>query len=67
LRRRGDPVTLSEVTEVLRLRDERDRSRAEAPMRPADDAILLDTTDLDIEAAFDAAVGLIMRRIARQG
>ncbi len=67
LRRRGDPVTLAEVTEVLRLRDERDRSRAEAPMRPADDAILLDTTDLDIEAAFDAAVGLIMRRIARQG
>lgn len=67
LRRRGDPVTLGEVTEVLRLRDERDRNRAEAPMRPADDAILLDTTDLDIEAAFDAAVGLIMRRIARQG
>jgi cytidylate kinase len=67
LRRRGDPVTLAEVTDVLRLRDERDRSRAEAPMRPADDAILLDTTDLDIEAAFDAAVGLIMRRIARQG
>jgi cytidylate kinase len=34
-------------------------------MRPADDADLLDTTDMSIEAAFDAAVGLIKRRIAR--
>jgi CMP/dCMP kinase len=67
LRRRGDPVTLEAVTEVLRLRDERDQSRADAPMRAASDADLLDTTEMDIEAAFDAAVGLIRRRIARQG
>ncbi len=65
LRRRGDPVTLEAVTEVLRLRDERDQSRADAPMRAAGDADLLDTTEMDIEAAFDAAVGLIKRRIAR--
>ena len=67
LRRRGDPVTLEAVTEVLRLRDERDHTRADAPMRAADDADLLDTTEMDIEAAFDAAVGLIKRRIARLG
>ncbi len=67
LRRRGDPVTLEAVTEVLRLRDERDQSRADAPMRAATDADLLDTTEMDIEAAFDAAVGLIKRRIARLG
>ena len=65
LRRRGDPVSLEGVTEVLRLRDERDTSRADAPMKPADDADLLDTTEMDIETAFDAAVRLIKRRIAR--
>ena len=67
LRARGEPVTLEGVTEVLRRRDERDAGRADAPMRAADDAILLDTTDLDIEQAFDAAVGLILRRIGRPG
>ena len=36
-------------------RDARDAMRAASPMRPAPDAILLDTTDLDIDAAFDAA------------
>jgi cytidylate kinase len=36
-------------------------------MRAAPDADLLDTTDMDIEAAFEAAVGLIKRRIARRG
>jgi cytidylate kinase len=36
-------------------RDTRDEMRAASPMRPAPDAILLDTTDLDIDAAFDAA------------
>ena len=67
LRARGEPVTLEGVTEVLRRRDERDAGRADAPMRAASDADLLDTTDMDIEAAFEAAVGLIKRRIARQG
>ncbi|MGE0700007.1 MAG: (d)CMP kinase [Hyphomicrobiaceae bacterium] len=66
LRRRGDPVTLEGVAEVLRQRDERDSNRTDAPMKPAADADLLDTTDMDIEAAFEAAVGLIKRRIARQ-
>jgi CMP/dCMP kinase len=65
LRRRGEPVTLEAVLDVIRRRDERDSSRADAPMRPADDAILLDTSNLDIEAAFDAAVGLIKRKIGQ--
>jgi CMP/dCMP kinase len=65
LRQRGEPVTLEAVLDVIRRRDERDSSRADAPMRPADDAILLDTSNLDIEAAFDAAVGLIKRKIGQ--
>jgi cytidylate kinase len=64
-RARGEPVTLAGVLEVIRRRDERDAARADAPMKAADDALLLDTTDLSIEAAFEAAVGLIERKIGR--
>ena len=61
----GDNVSYEEVLALIRERDARDANRANAPMRPADDAILLDTTNLDIEAAFDAAVGLIKRKISQ--
>jgi cytidylate kinase len=67
LRRRGEPVTYEGVLEVIRRRDARDAERADAPMKVATDAILLDTTKLDIDAAFEAAVGLIMRRIGQLG
>ncbi|MEZ5852050.1 MAG: (d)CMP kinase [Hyphomicrobiaceae bacterium] len=61
-----DPgVRFEDVLEELRQRDARDMARADAPMRQADDAILLDTTDLDIEAAFETAVGLIKRKISQ--
>lgn len=61
----GDNVSYEEVLALIRERDARDANRANAPMRPAEDAILLDTTNLDIEAAFDAAVGLIKRKISQ--
>jgi cytidylate kinase len=64
---RGEPVTYERVLEVIRRRDERDSSRADAPLRRAEDAHLLDTSDLDIEAAFRAAVGLIKRKIGQRG
>jgi cytidylate kinase len=67
MRAHDDAVTLESVVELIRQRDARDTSRADAPMRPAPDADLLDTTEMDIEAAFEAAVGLIKRRITRQG
>jgi cytidylate kinase len=68
LRARGDTTTsLDVVLAAIRERDARDAGRADAPMRMADDAVLLDTTHLDIEAAFDAAVGLIKRKIGQQG
>ena len=62
---RGEPVTYEAVLEGIRQRDARDAGRANAPMTCAEDAILLDTTELDIEAAFDAAVGLIKRKISQ--
>jgi cytidylate kinase len=62
---RGEDITYEHVLDVIRRRDERDSGRKTAPMRPASDAILLDTSDLDIEAALEAAVGSILRKIGR--
>lgn len=63
---RGEDVTLEGITDLIRRRDERDSVRRDAPMKPADDACLLDTTDFDIDQAFEAAVGLITRKIGQQ-
>jgi cytidylate kinase len=57
----GSRQSLEEVVAALNARDARDMSRPVAPLRPAEDAHLLDTTDLDIEAAFRAAVEIIAR------
>lgn len=55
----GAELAPEEVRRDLVARDERDRTRADAPMAIAEDAHLLDTTNLDIEAAFEAAVSII--------
>lgn len=58
---RGFAPTLEAVTADLAERDRRDMSRPIAPLKPAADAHLLDTTDLAIEAAFAAACAIIDR------
>ena len=65
LQLKGEPVGFESVLSDILARDERDMSRTAAPLKPADDAILLDTSSLDIEGAFDAAVGLIKRKIGQ--
>ena len=51
----GHGVSFEEVLADIGQRDARDRGRDAAPLRPAQDAVLLDTTHLTIEAAADAA------------
>ena len=63
----ASPRTYEAVLDEIRRRDERDAQRAEAPMRPAADAFLLDTSNLDIEAAFNTAVGVISRKVGQRG
>ncbi len=63
LEARGEVVAFAAVVEMIRHRDARDSGRTDAPLKQADDAILLDTTDLDINSAFQAAVELIKRKI----
>ena len=55
----GGAVSEAEVLADIRRRDERDTRRAAAPLRPAPDAHLLDTTHLDIDAAFWAAIDIV--------
>lgn len=63
MRARGEPVTYERVLEVIRRRDERDADRADSPMKPAADAMLLDTTNLGVEAALAAALALIEQKL----
>ena len=67
LSNRGESVTREGVLEMILQRDARDTERADSPMRPASDAMLLDTTKLDITQSFDAAVELIKRKIGLPG
>lgn len=51
----GGQSDLEAILDDIRRRDERDMGRADSPLRPASDAHLLDTSEMDIEAAFLAA------------
>ncbi len=64
LRGQGADIPESNILGDIRKRDARDTGRSDSPLRPASDAYLLDTTDLDIEAAFRAAVDYVSGRIA---
>ena len=57
--RRGIEADLDAVTADLRARDAADLARAAAPLRPAADAVLLDTTVLDADAAYAAAMAVV--------
>jgi CMP/dCMP kinase len=59
LRARGEVANEAEILAEIVQRDERDTTRAVAPLRPATDAHLLDTTHLDIDAAVRAAVDIV--------
>jgi cytidylate kinase len=65
LRARGEKVDYAAVLEDIRKRDQRDSSRAAAPLKPAPDAIVLDTTKLDVDAAFKAALAIVEAAFAR--
>jgi len=64
---RGEPATYEAVLAEIRRRDERDAGREVSPMRPAPDAVLLDTRNLDIEGAFNTVVGVITRKVGQRG
>jgi cytidylate kinase len=62
---RGAAIAFNDMLADIVRRDERDAGRGAAPMVQAADAVLLDTTDMDIEAAFDAARRIVEAARAR--
>lgn len=60
----GGEADEAQILADIRKRDERDMGRADSPLRPAEDAHLLDTSEMTIEAAFAAARAIIDRAVA---
>jgi cytidylate kinase len=64
MRERGATRSLEEIEDDLRRRDERDRTRAAAPLRAAEGAVVLDTSDMDRDGAVAAAIAAVEARLA---
>ncbi|HDR28536.1 (d)CMP kinase [Rhodovulum sp.] len=60
----GVETSFDEVLAEMRERDARDSARAEAPLRPAGDAVVIDTTELSIEAAVAAVIARVEAQLA---
>jgi len=63
---RGMPAHYDDVLIDIRARDARDSGRNAAPLKQAEDADLLDTSELEVEEAFAAAIKLVEARLAKQ-
>lgn len=59
---KGDQSTRGQVLADVKARDARDMERVEAPLKPAQDAVLIDTSDLSIQAAVAQAIAIIEDR-----
>lgn len=65
LTERGLEVEFEQVLKDVKTRDTRDRERVEAPLKPAEDAVLIDTTELDATAAIAAAAQVVRSAMDR--
>ena len=59
LKEKGESVNLARLFREIQARDLRDQSRSVAPLRPAEDAVIIDSTELSIEEVFRKIVSLI--------
>lgn len=66
LEQRGTPQPYEDVLADMHRRDEQDCNRAVAPLKQAEDAVLLDTSELDFESSIDALVQIIKEKIANE-
>ncbi|WP_226702667.1 (d)CMP kinase [Microbulbifer elongatus] len=63
LQGRGVSVSLRDLLEDIRARDDRDMNRAASPLAPAEDAVVLDSTDIDIDGVLQKVLELVQKRI----
>ncbi len=61
---RGEEAIYARVLQEMRDRDARDSGRAAAPLKPADDAIVLDTTEMNADTVFETALKIVRSRTA---
>ena len=59
LKNQGIDANIDQITRDIEERDERDANRATAPLKPAEDAIILNTSDLNIQEVCDQAVSIL--------
>lgn len=64
LQNQGRKVSLEEIEAEITLRDERDMKRPVSPLKPAEDAIILDTTILSREEVFENIVELVKKHLS---
>lgn len=62
LNAKGDPSTMEEVMSDMELRDKNDSTRAAAPLKAAEDAVLVDTTEMGLEESIACVCSLIAQR-----
>ncbi len=62
LQLKGEDADFDTILKDIQERDARDMARADSPLKPADDAVLLDTSEMDIAAAFRAAMDTVEKR-----
>lgn len=60
----GELVTMRAILEDIQARDERDMSRSVAPLKPADDAVEIDSTDMSIEQVLEKIISLTQEKFA---
>ncbi len=61
---RGEEAIYARVLQEMRDRDARDSGRAAAPLKPADDAVVLDTTEMNADTVFETALKIVRSRTA---
>ncbi len=62
LKEKGSPANVRALLEAIKDRDERDKGRAVSPLVPAEDAVILDSTTMTIDAVIDRALELARER-----
>ena len=63
LKEKGIEADMAELVAAIEARDRRDMERPVAPLKPADDAVVLDTSELDIQGSIAAALGIVRQRL----
>lgn len=66
LKDKGESVTFDGLCREIAERDQRDRERAVSPTVPAEDALIIDSTDLDLEAVINKVLSFVLRKVERQ-